>query len=225
MIARAWIALGVTFVVMAALLFGAAGTLRWAAAWVYLGIFFGASALIALMLARRDPGLLAERLKSPLQRTQPLWDKIWIVALEVAWAGWHALMGLDSVRFRWSVMPSWLAWIGGAGLLAALWIMYRTARENTFLAPVVRIQRERGQYVISTGPYAVVRHPYYAGSLILFVSTAFLLGSWYGLAAVAVMSGGLVFRIIMEERELRRSLDGYADYTRRVRYRVIPFVW
>lgn len=225
MTAKVWIALGATFLGMAVLLFGAAGTAHWLSAWIYFSIFFGAGVLIVIDLGRNDPALLSERMKSPLQKGQPLWDKIWTVALEIVWCCWLALMGLDSVRFHWSLMPHWLAWIGGVGMVVALWIMYRTAKENTFLAPVVRIQRERGQHVISSGPYSVVRHPYYAGALLMFASSALMLGSWYVLAASAILFGGIVFRILMEERELQRHLEGYSDYTRRVRYRLLPFVW
>jgi protein-S-isoprenylcysteine O-methyltransferase Ste14 len=134
-------------------------------------------------------------------------------------------MGLDTVRFGWSAMPAWLRWIGGGGFIFAFWMIYRVFQENTFLAPVVKIQRERGQQVISTGPYAIVRHPLYAAALLLILSTALLLGSWYGLTASAVLASGLAFRTVMEERELRRGLEGYAAYARRVRYRLVPFVW
>jgi protein-S-isoprenylcysteine O-methyltransferase Ste14 len=101
----------------------------------------------------------------------------------------------------------------------------RVSRENTFLAAVVRIQTERGHRVISTGPYATVRHPLYAAMLIYFPANALLLGSWYGLAASFVLSGCLVLRTVMEDRELLRGLEGYPDYAARVRYRLIPFVW
>lgn len=223
--ARVWLIIGSTFVVFAALLFGAAGTLRWTAAWIYLALFFGASALLSLLLARRDPALLAERMKSPVQKGQPLWDKVFLIGLHVVWCSWLILMGLDIVRFRWSAMPSWLGWIGGAALIAGLWISYRTLMENTYLAPVVKIQRERGQHVISTGPYAIIRHPFYAGAVLLIIATPLMLGSWYGLAASTILVGALVFRIIMEERELGRNLEGYVEYTQRVRYRLAPLIW
>jgi protein-S-isoprenylcysteine O-methyltransferase Ste14 len=105
------------------------------------------------------------------------------------------------------------------------WMIARVFRENTFLAAVVRIQTERGHRVISTGPYATVRHPLYAAMLIYLPANALLLGSWYGLAASFVLSGGIVFRTAMEDRELRRGLGGYTEYAARVRYRLIPFVW
>jgi protein-S-isoprenylcysteine O-methyltransferase Ste14 len=106
-----------------------------------------------------------------------------------------------------------------------MWIWHRTFQENTLLAPVVKIQQERGHSVVSTGPYRAVRHPLYAGVLIFFPATAMMLGSWWGVAAAIPLAAGLVARTAMEDRELQRRLDGYPDYARRVRYRLIPGVW
>jgi protein-S-isoprenylcysteine O-methyltransferase Ste14 len=180
---------------------------------------------ITLFLARHDPALLAERMKMRVEKDQPLWDKVFLLAMMVGWCGWLPLMGLDAVRFRWSAMPLWLQCAGGALMLLSFRMIGHVFRENTFLAPVVRIQTERGHKVISTGPYAIVRHPLYAAVLIYLPANALLLGSWYGLAGSFVLSGGLVFRTAMEDRELRRGLAGYTEYAARVRYRLIPFVW
>src|SRR5580692_7367944 len=141
------------------------------------------------------------------------------------WLGWLILMGLDAVRFRWSVMPKWLQLIGVVGIVLSFWICYCTFRENTFLAPVVRIQKERGHKVISTGPYSIVRHPLYAGALLLMPATSLLLGSWYGVLGSVVVAAGVVIRTLMEEKTLLRELEGYPEYARRVRYRLIPFAW
>ncbi|MGD0365322.1 MAG: isoprenylcysteine carboxylmethyltransferase family protein [Bryobacteraceae bacterium] len=225
MVAKIWLALAATSVVLAALLFGSAGTMRWYAGWAFLVIFSEETLRTTRMLARDDPALLAERMKFRAQKGQPLWDKIFLAAMQVVWCGWLVLMGLDSVRFAWSSMPAWLQWIGAAGLFVALRFIHRVFRENTFLAPVVRIQKERGQRVVATGPYAIVRHPLYASAALFMPSTALLLGSWYGLASSTLLIAAFVFRIVMEERELRRGLEGYVAYTRRVRYRLVPFLW
>jgi len=209
----------------AALLFGAAGTLRWPAGWAYMILFFGGAVCISLMLLRHDPALLAERLKSPFQKGQPVWDKILILPLMLGWCAWMVLMGLDAVRFRWSVMPVWLQCVGGALIVLSFWMIARIYRENPFLAAVVRIQTERGHVVISTGPYAIVRHPLYASMLILLPANALLLGSWYGFAASFVLCGTLIFRTAMEDRELQRGLAGYSAYAVPVRYRLIPGIW
>jgi protein-S-isoprenylcysteine O-methyltransferase Ste14 len=209
----------------AALLFGAAGTVRWPAAWAYLILFSTGALWITLRLARRDPALLSERLKSPWQKGQPFWDKVLIVPMMIAWCAWLVLMGLDAVRYRWSLMPMWLQVVGAALIIVSFWMIDRVFRENPFLAAVVRIQTERGHRVVSTGPYATVRHPLYASMLILLPATGLLLGSWAGLAASAVFLGGIVFRTAMEDRELQRGLAGYPEYAARVRYRLIPLIW
>ncbi|MDF3832902.1 isoprenylcysteine carboxylmethyltransferase family protein [Cupriavidus basilensis] len=222
---KVWFALGVEALVFAGLLFGGAGTLRWPAGWAYLILFFGCGIWATLRLARHDPALLAERMKMPLQAGQPLWDKIFMLALSVAWCAWLVLMGVDAVRLRWSAMPLWLQGAGAVLLLLSYRMIDRVLHENTFLAPVVRIQAERGHRVISSGPYAVIRHPLYAAALVFLPANALVLGSWYGLAASLALDGAIVLRTAMEDRELLRGLDGYAAYAARVRYRLIPFVW
>ena len=217
--------LGAELLFFSALLFGAAGTVRWPAAWAYLILFVTGASSLTFWLARRDPALLAERLKSPWQKGQPFWDKIFILPMMVAWCGWLVLMGLDAVRFRWFVMPLWLQCAGAALIVLSFGMIGRVFRENPFLAAVVRIQTERGHRVVSTGPYATVRHPLYASMLIYLPATALMLGSWAGLAASVVFLGGLVFRTAMEDRELQRGLAGYPEYAARVRYRLIPFIW
>ncbi len=222
---KVWLTLALEALIFSALLFGAAGTIRWLAGWAYLILFFVGALWITLLLARHDPALLAERMKVPVQKGQPFWDRILILPMIIAWCAWLVLMGLDAVRFRWSVMPLWLQCAGGALIVLSFWMIARVYRENPFLTAVVKIQTERGHRVISTGPYAAVRHPLYAAMLIYLPANALLLGSWYGLAASFVLSGGLVFRTAMEDRELRRGLTGYTEYAAQVRYRLIPFVW
>jgi protein-S-isoprenylcysteine O-methyltransferase Ste14 len=217
--------LGVEVLILSALLFGVAGTVFWPAGWAYLVLFVVGALWIVLLLARHDPALLAERMKLPVQKDQPFWDKVFLLAMLLAWCGWLALMGLDAVRFRWSVMPVWLQCAGAVLMVLSFRMFARVFRENPFLAAVVKVQTERGHRVISTGPYATVRHPLYAAALIYLPANALMLGSWYGLAASLVLSAGIAFRAAMEDRELQRGLEGYADYAARVRYRLIPFVW
>ncbi len=127
MIARASIANGLTALVFAALLFGAAGSFEWSAGWAFLILFFALSQVAMLRLARRDPALLAERLKPPVQRGQPLWDKIFMLTLGLLWIGWLVLMGLDA-RFHWSAVPIWLQVAGAIGVVAGYWIIIRVLK-------------------------------------------------------------------------------------------------
>jgi protein-S-isoprenylcysteine O-methyltransferase Ste14 len=223
--AKVWMALGIEALVFAALLFGTAGTLRWPGGWAFMAILFSAGVVLSVMLARHDPALLDERLKWVIQEDQPRWDRVFIPVFLLLLVGWFVLMALDAGRFHWSVMPVWLQVLGGLGLVLSMVLMYWIFKENTFAAAVVRIQKERGQKVISTGPYALVRHPLYASMLLHLPALALLLGSWYGLATTPLLFAGLVVRTALEDRELQRGLEGYADYARRVRFRLFPGIW
>jgi protein-S-isoprenylcysteine O-methyltransferase Ste14 len=219
------IAVIVEAAVFVALLFGAAGTLEWGAGWAWMFLMFAGGGVVTVLIAQRDPALLAERMHSPMQPDQPLWDKLFLVAMGALWCAWLVLMGLDAVRFRWSVMPLWLASVGAALVAISFWLVARVFLANTFLAPVVKIQKERGHRVISSGPYAIVRHPLYAAACIMIPASALVLGSWWGLAFSVLLLAGIVWRTVMEERELVAHLEGYAQYAQRVRYRLVPFVW
>ncbi|RJT30362.1 isoprenylcysteine carboxylmethyltransferase family protein [Mesorhizobium waimense] len=214
----------VWFGVMGALLFLSAGTLNWPGAWLYLVVMVGLSLTLGVSLARRDPGLMNERLRPPIQKNQTAADKILLSVLLLAIFLWQVLMGFD-FRFDWSAVPIWGQVVGTAVLLIGIWICYRTMLENSFAAPVVKIQEERGQHVITTGPYSYVRHPMYAGATIFFAGTALLLGSWWGLASVLVFVVLLAIRTFIEEKTLRTGLRGYDDYAAKVRYRLVPLVW
>ena len=210
---------------MAALLFVPAGTVRWPAAWVFLAEMGTLGLVVGLWLVRYDPQLLTERLSSPIQRRQATWDKFLIVAFLLLWSGWLVLMALDAARYRLSHVPFRMHAVGGLGILLSVYVGYLTFRANSYAAPVVKIQKERGQRVITTGPYRYVRHPLYAGALLFLLGTPLLLGSWYGLAAAPLMVAVLAIRIVLEERTLRIELDGYAEYAGNVRYRLVPLIW
>jgi protein-S-isoprenylcysteine O-methyltransferase Ste14 len=205
-------------------LFVPAGTLDWPAAWGFLAEMGVLSLAVGLWLARHDPALLAERLGSPFQRAQMTWDKIFMAVVMVLYFAWLILMGLDA---RWAIsrMPIWLQALGALGVALANYVVFLAFRENSYAAPVVKIQRERGHKTVSTGPYAFVRHPMYAGGLLMFLGMPLQLGSWLGVAALALMVPLLAIRIVMEERTLAAELEGYRDYAARVRYRMIPGLW
>jgi len=209
----------------AALLFAAAGTLRWPAGWIFLAEMTGLGLAVGLWLAQHDPALLAERMAAGFQAAQKTWDKVFMGTLFVVWAGWLVLMALDAARFRWSQVPLWLQVVGAVLIALCMWMFFLTFRENSYAAPVVKIQAERGHQVVSTGPYAYVRHPMYAGALLLFVGIPLLLGSWYGLAGALVLTALLVVRIVMEERTLADELPGYRAYAARLRWRLVPGIW
>src|SRR4030095_8859446 len=145
--------------------------------------------------------------------------------LLVATVGWLVFMALDAVRFHWSHVPIGLQVLGVVVLLISFYLLFLTFRENSYLSPVVRIQEERGQTVVSTGPYRYVRHPMYAGILVFMVGTPLLLGSAYGIIVGLIFMIVLGRRALLEERTLRQELPGYAAYMEKVKYRILPYVW
>lgn len=215
----------VSFVVFALALFLAAGTVVWPAGWAFLVLYFGFGIAICLWLLRHNPGLLMERMTGIGKRDLKAWDKVFIVLLIGYFHAWLVLMPLDAVRFHWSHMPVWLQVVGAILLLCSFYLLFLTVRENSFLSPAVRIQKERGHTVVSTGPYRYVRHPMYAAFIPLMVGSTLLLGSWYGLPFGLILVVGLAFRAVQEERVLREELPGYDVYMSQVKYRLIPYIW
>ncbi len=213
------------FLVIIGLLFIPAGTVSWLAGWVYIALLCGVTLLVVPMLVRNDPELLKERMSSPIQRNQPLWDKVFLPVFLLLFVAWLILMPLDAVRFSWSDVPVWLQVLGALGIVLSFYGWYLTLRENAYLYPVVKIQEERGQRVVTTGPYRYVRHPMYACSLLFFPATALLLGSWLGLLFSLVLIAMIILRTALEDRFLRSGLAGYAQYAETVKYRLIPCVW
>ena len=212
-------------VVIGAILFGAAGTLAWPQAWIYLALSGAMSFGGGLWLARHDPGLLAERLGSLIQRDQKGWDKLFMSVMLALWIGWLVLIALDAKRYHWSDVPVALQVTGFVLICLGSYLVGLTFKENSYAAPVVKIQKERGHRVVTTGPYAYVRHPMYAGALPILVGAPLLLGSWWGLAAAVALALLIAMRAVLEERTLEAELDGYADYAARVRYRLVPRLW
>src|SRR5713226_7723441 len=212
------------FLVIALPLFLAAGTLAWPTGWAFLILFFGSLAYLMLWLSRHNPALLKERMALS-QPGQKAWDKVFFPLLYVFSISWLILMPLDAVRFHWSLVPLWLQIAGVLLLLCSFYIFYRTFRENSYLSPVVRIQEDRGQTVISTGPYQYVRHPMYSAFLFFIPGTALLLGSWYGLLWGLLLIILFAWRAVLEERMLHDELQGYAAYMTQVKYRLVPSVW
>jgi protein-S-isoprenylcysteine O-methyltransferase Ste14 len=206
-------------------LFLPAGTIRWRAGWVFLGQFLGFTVALSLWLLRSNPALLHERMTGIGAAGQKGWDKIFFGVASLGFFGWLAVMPLDAVRFRWARLSARLQPVGALVLLTSFGLFYRVFRENAYLSPAVRIQEERGQVVVSTGPYRIVRHPMYAALIPFCAGTALLLGSGVGLVVSLPLIGIVAWRAVREENVLREELPGYPEYMSRVRYRLIPRVW
>ena len=219
---RAWLSLAVLALIMGFLLFVAAGTVRYWQAWIYLLLFFGLSAVITLDLMRHDPGLLERRMKGgPTAERRPL-QRFIMLGASLGFIGVLVVPALD-FRFKWSAVPLAGVVIGDALFALGFGFIARVYRENTFTSATIEVAE--GQRVIATGPYAIVRHPMHASALLYLVRTPLALGSYWGLLAVAFMLPFLIWRLVDEERLLAQDLRGYTDYQKRVRYRLVPFLW
>jgi protein-S-isoprenylcysteine O-methyltransferase Ste14 len=213
-------------VIFGVLLFLPAGTFDWWRAWVFIGVVFVGTAVTMVTVFRDREDLLNERLKPPLQKGQPLADKVLVLLLLASFFSFIVLISLDVFRFHLLGKPGGVVSSLGLVLFIVGWVIISLSfRENAFAAPVVKHQEERQQKVIDTGVYGVVRHPMYAGAVLLLVGMALWLESYAAALLASVPSAIIALRIFFEERFLRRELEGYDAYTKRVRYRLIPFIW
>jgi protein-S-isoprenylcysteine O-methyltransferase Ste14 len=207
---------------MAALLFIPAGTLDYWQGWTFLAVYFALSLALTLYLMKKDPKLLERRMRGgPTAEKEPV-QKIIMTFASLGFIGLLVVPALDH-RFGWSLMTPHLA-LAGDALVALGWLaIFFVFRENTFTAATIELAP--GQKVISTGPYALVRHPMYAGALVMLAGIPVALGSWWGLLIIVAIVPALIWRLLDEEKFLARNLPGYVEYQNRVRYRLIPQVW
>jgi protein-S-isoprenylcysteine O-methyltransferase Ste14 len=220
------VATAIYLLVWPALIFVLAGTWRWAEGWIFGAWFVALCTTCIVWLYRRDPALLAERYRLPGSGGQAGWDRFVVIGLGLGFATWIALIPLDARRFGWtSRWPIAIEGCGAALLLLSSFFFFRSFTDNPFLSPLVRIQPERKQRVVSTGVYGFVRHPMYLGALLMFFGAPLLMSSVAGLLCAAALALLLAGRIVGEERLLVRELEGYVQYRDTVRYRLIPHVW
>lgn len=209
-----------------ALLLLIAGDPTWPEGWIFCIWFLLLCYSTILYLYRRDPALLEERYKQPGAGNQERWDRYVVYGLLVGFILWIVVMPLDARRFGWSpVFPLPLTVLGVVGLAGSFFLFFRSYTDNTFLSPLVRIQEDRKQQVVSTGVYGFVRHPMYLGAVLMFFGAPLLLGSVYGTLVGLALTVLLMGRIVGEEAMLTRELPGYREYTQNVRYRLVPRLW
>ncbi len=217
------IALAILLPVMLGAMFLPAGTLAWPLGWAFFISFVVWMAATAAYLWRTNPELLVAR--SAIQPGTKSWDRLIFAVLEISIVGVCVVAGFDGGRFHWSAAPRWVVAVGYLfyciGWLGMLWPL----AVNKFAESTVRIQSDRGQTPIDTGPYVFVRHPMYVGAIIWLASLPFCLGSFWALIPAGVAIITMIVRTVLEDRALRRELPGYAEYAARVRYRLIPGVW
>jgi protein-S-isoprenylcysteine O-methyltransferase Ste14 len=209
---------------MGALLFVSAGTLRWPGAWAFLATSAVLGPACGLWLAKTDPALLAERMRLTARDEQPAADKKFMLVFATAALIWFVAMGLDR-RLHASDVPLALQTLGLALYLLSTGFIMWVFRVNSFAAPVIKVQAARDHRVISSGPYAWVRHPMYSSVMLFFFGAPLLVGSWWGVLMAPLFAVLFAVRAGIEERALVAGLPGYADYAARVRYRLVPGVW
>ena len=220
--ARAWLALAVLAVVMGLLLFVPAGTVHYWQAWAYLLIFTGASILITLYLMRKDPALLERRMSGgPTAEKQPT-QKVIMLCTSIGFIALLVVPGFDH-RFGWSTVPLGGVVAGDVLVAIGFYLIFLVYRENTFTSATIEIAENHK--VISTGPYAIVRHPMYASASLYLLGTPLALDSYWGFVPIAAMMPFLIWRLYDEERFLASNLPGYSEYQKRVRHRLLPFMW
>ena len=210
---------GLAGIILAAIFFLSAGTWNYWQAWVYMGVLLVPMCLVVAYFLNKDPELLERRLrtkeKEPEQKAIIKWSyPLFLVAF--------LLPGFDR-RWGWSAVPAWLVIAADIVVLASYGLFSRVMRENRFLSRVVEVDRK--QEVVRTGPYAVVRHPMYAAIIPLYFFSPLALGSFWALAPAAFIPLILIARILNEEEVLGRELEGYTEYTRQVKYRLVPGIW
>jgi protein-S-isoprenylcysteine O-methyltransferase Ste14 len=218
-------ATGIYLLVWPALQLWLSGNWFWLEGWMF-GLWFVALCTTCIVwLYRKDPELLAERYRRPGTGGQSRADARIVYGIVLGFLTWIVVPSLDE-RFGWSpALPWWLKGAGGILLLGAAFFLLRSFTDNTYLSPLVRIQTERRQQVVSTGVYGVVRHPMYLGASLMFMGGPLLLGSPWAMLVGAALVLLLVWRIRSEEELLARDLDGYEAYRQKVHARLVPRVW
>jgi protein-S-isoprenylcysteine O-methyltransferase Ste14 len=209
-------------VVLGILLFLPAWSLNYWQAWVFIVVFMTSVSVIGIYLSLKDPALLERRKKvGPAKETTPAQKIIMSIAI-LSLLGMLVFCALDH-RFGWSPVSPVISLLGDGLVALGLYINLLVMRENTYAGATV--ETVGGQKVIATGPYALIRHPMYFGVLIMVAGVPLALGSWWGLAVLAITVPGLMWRILDEEKFLQKDLPGYTEYTQKVHQRLVPYLW
>jgi len=213
----------VLLIVLALLLFVPAGRINWVEAWVFIIAYGAFLVLYAIWGLWKDPSQLRER--SHVSSNTKSWDKVILGVYTIFLLMIFVVAGIDVGRYRWSGVPPFVERVGWLGQILAGSAIFWAVATNTYLSNVARIQEDRGQIVVMTGPYKHIRHPMYIGIILLFFSIPISLGSWWSLIPGVGIGILFVIRTAKEDQMLRSELSGYSDYSKRVRYRLVPGIW
>jgi protein-S-isoprenylcysteine O-methyltransferase Ste14 len=209
-------------IVLALLLFLPSWTFDYWQAWIFLAVFSASVIAITLYLIKKDPKLLERRINAGPGAEKEKSQKVIQFIATIAFITVIVFPAIDH-RFNWSAAASYVVAAGDALVALGFLIVFAVFKENTYTSAIIEV--DTGQKVVSTGPYAIVRHPMYIGALIMFLGIPLALGSWWGLLATIPITLVMVWRLLEEERFLVKRLPGYSEYRNKVRYRLIPLIW
>lgn len=211
-------------IVYCALIFWPAGTIFWPQAWLLIFLQFSYSIFLAVWLKKNNPQLLASRMRYS-KKDMIWWDKLVSYGSIPIFMTMFIIPGLENIRYQITYTPDYYVYTGFMLFVISELIIAAVMKENTYLSRLVEVQKDIKQKVIDTGPYAMVRHPMYVGVIMMFLSIPMALGSIYALIPSLLMSGIIVARIFGEEDVLKKELEGYTAYTKKVKYRLLPGIF
>jgi protein-S-isoprenylcysteine O-methyltransferase Ste14 len=209
-------------IILAGLTFLPAGTLVYWQAWIFIAVFFASAVAVTVYVMKNDPKLLERRIRAGPGAEKEKRQKIIQFFATIAFVASVVFPAIDH-RFAWSAVPAYLAVTGDVLIALGFLIVFFVFKENTFASATIEV--DAGQKVVSTGPYAIVRHPMYIGGLIVCLGVPLALGSWWGLLTLFPFTMLIVWRLLDEEKFLAKSLPGYSEYRTKVRYRLVPLIW
>lgn len=219
---KAWVGFIRMLLILLVVVFAPSWTLHYWQGWACLAAFFIPAAVISMHVARKDPALLERRLKAGPKAEKEKGQKIVQGIAAIAFLADFLLPAFDH-RFGWSRVPVCTEVLGALMMVLGFVIVFVVFRENSFTSGIIEVAEN--QKVISTGPYAVVRHPMYSGALIMLYGIPLALGSWWGMLINVPMTAAIIWRLLDEEKFLNAKLSGYAAYCEKVKYRLVPAIW
>jgi len=200
------------------------GRINWMNGWLFFALMLGYEAIYVGFLLKVNPGLLNERAKLVPEGSK-LFDKIFAVLYMPLYFSILIISGIDAGMYEWTIMPLWVIGFGVVMFIFSYFLSFWAMYVNSYFECTVRIQEDKNQEVVTTGPYGIVRHPGYIAGIISFLAVPLILGSWWGLVPSTMLAIALVIRTALEDSTLQKELPGYNEYTKTTRYRLIPWVW
>jgi protein-S-isoprenylcysteine O-methyltransferase Ste14 len=219
---KAYVGLLRFLIILGGLLFVPAWTLEYWQAWLFLAVFFGSSFAITGYLAKHDPNLLERRMKAGLGSEKEKSQKTIQMLAMVAFIAMLVFPAIDH-RYGWSTVPPIVTVAGDILIATGFLAIFFVFKENSYASSIIEVGAE--QKIVTTGPYAVVRHPMYSGAIVMLVGVPLALGSWWGLLTVIPITMVIVWRLLEEEKFLSINLSGYSEYQNKVKFRLLPFIW